>query len=54
VTNLGKQIVMDFYMMFHERQEKTFKLFTGLCSALLDSIIVAFCKYFNNDRIKGV
>jgi len=28
-------------------------LFTGLYSALLDSTIVAFCKYFGNDSIIG-
>jgi len=41
-------------MIFYEGQEKPFYLFTGLYSALLDSMIVAFCKYFNNDSLREV
>jgi len=39
----------DFIM---KDRTKTFWMFIGLCSALLDSMIVAFCTYFNNDRIR--
>jgi len=35
-------------------KKKAFLLFTGLYSALLDSMIVSFCKYFNNDSIREV
>ena len=31
-----------------------FKLFTVLCSVLLDSVYVAFCTLFNNDNIREV
>ena len=33
---------------------KPFYLFAGLCSALLDSTIVVFCKYFSNDSITKI
>jgi len=33
---------------------KPSQLFTGLCSVLLDSMIVAFCRNFNNDSIREV
>jgi len=42
----------DFVMK--KTRTKPFQQFAGICSALIDSTIVAFCKYFNNDSIREV
>ena len=46
------ELLDDFVMK--KARAKPFHLFAGLCSALLDSTIVAFCTYFVNDGITEI
>jgi len=50
-TNFS-EFLDDFLMK--KARTKPFQFFTGLCSALLDSMIAAFCTYFNEYSIRDV
>jgi len=45
---------LDDFVMKKARTKIFFKLFTVLCSVLLDSVIVAFCAFSNIDSISEV
>jgi len=45
---------LDDFVMKQARTKIFFQLSTVPCSVLLDSVIVAFCTFFNNDSIREV